>query len=111
MDSRPSNDVGRRLREELPHVTDDVSIIVRETFPNIRFTNIWVQPGKSWFGDEIVDVWAVYDGDVTDLESVQEGLSFGTRVQHVLWDRGLDVTPSTHFITKSEAGDWRPEGL
>lgn len=29
----------------------------------------------------------------------------------MLWDRDLDVTPSIHMVTKSDAGDWRPEGL
>ena len=111
MSSRTFNDVSQRLREELPHVRDDVSIIARETFPNIRFTNIWIQPGKSWFGDEIVDIWAVYDGEAADPIHARETLSFGTRVQNMLWDRGLDVVPSTHFVTKSDVGDWRPEGI
>ena len=105
------NDVSPQLRRELPHVRDDVSIIARETFPSVHFADIWVRPGKSRFGDEIVDIWAVYDDEVADLTEAGEALVFGTRIQHMLWNRGLDVLPNTHFINKSEAGDWRPADL
>ena len=111
MSAQTYNETSRRLRENLPYVKDDIDRIARESFPDIRFANIWVRPGRSWFGDAIVDIWTVFEGEVADLADVTETLSFGTRVQHMLWDRGLDVTPSTHFITKSEAGDWRPEGV
>ncbi len=39
------NDVSARLRRELPHVRDDVSIIARELFPSVQFADIWVRPG------------------------------------------------------------------
>ncbi len=111
MSPQTFNDVSQRLRRELPHVRDDVSIIVREIFPSVQFADIWVRPGKSRFGDEIVDIWAVYDDDVADLTDTGGVLAFGTKLQHMLWNRGLDVLPNPHFVAKSEAGDWHPEGL
>lgn len=111
MNLQAFSDVSGPLRQALPHVRDDISTIARETFPRVQFTNIWVRPGKSRFGDEVVDIWAVYDDDVADLTEAGDVLAFGTRIQHMLWNRGLDVLPNTRLITKSEAGDWRPEGI
>ncbi len=100
------------LSEQLPEITTKIEEMVRATFPEVRFTNIWVRPGtSSWFGDAIVDIWAIYDGEVDDLHKVPDKLSLGTRVQDMLWDRGLDILPKTHFVTKADAGDWRPEGI
>ena len=100
------------LSVQLPEITTKIEEMVRATFPEVRFTNIWVRPGtSSWFGDAIMDIWAIYDGEVDDLQKVPDRLSFGTRVQDMLWDRGLDTLPKTHFVTKADAGDWRPEGI
>ena len=94
----------------LPEIKDRIVLLVRETFPEITFTDIWVLPGMSSYGDEVVEVWAIYDGVVSDLQ-VSENPSFGSVVQDMLWDMDLDASPMTHFITKSDAKDWRPEGV
>lgn len=101
----------KTLSEQLPDVTEKIEQIVKAALPHIHFTNIWVKPGTSWYGDEVVDIWAIYDGVVDDLHRTPDKLSIGTRIQDMLWDRGLDVLPKTHFVMKAEAGDWRPEGL
>ena len=95
---------------KLPQIKDRIELLVRETFPEITFTDIWVLPGMSSYGDEVVEVWAIYDGVVSDLQ-VSEKPSFGSDVQDMLWDMDLDAFPMTHFITKSDAKDWRPEGV
>ena len=105
------NEISRRLREELPHVKDDVDRLIQEIFPQVRFIDIWVRPDRSWYGDEVVDIWAVYDAEAADLIHTRARLSFRTRVQDALWDRRLKVFPSTHFVTKTDIGDWRPEGI
>lgn len=111
MNSQSLEEVSRDLREQLPRLRDEVGRIAREVFPSLRFTNVWVQPTRSWYGDEVVDVWAIYEGDVGGLEQAEGRLLLGRRVRDMLWDRDLDVTPSIHMVTKSDAGDWRPEGL
>ena len=111
MSSLPLQEVSRNLREELPNIRDEVHRVVHEVFPDLRFTNIWVQPGRSWYGDEVVDIWAIYEGNVDAQEQAEGLISFRRRIRDLLWDRDLDVTPSTHMVTKSDAGDWRPEGL
>ncbi len=95
---------------KLPEIKDNIRRMVHRTFPEVTFTDIWVLPGVSSFGDEIVEVWAIYDGVVSDLE-VPERPSFGSSIQDMLWDMELDASPMTHFITKSDAKDWRPEGV
>ncbi len=99
------------LSEQLADVDAEINRIVRAALPDIHFTDIWVRPGTSWFGDDVVDIWAIHDGEVDDLHRTPDKISIGTRVQDMLWDRGLDVLPKTHFITKADAGDWRPEGI
>jgi len=109
--SQSLQEVSRDLRRELPSIRTDVHRIVHEVFPGLRFTSIWVQPGRSWYGDEVVDVWAIYEGEVEALEQAEGLISFRRRVRDLLWDQDLDVTPSIHMVTQSDAGDWRPEGL
>ena len=99
------------LSEQLADVDAEINRIVRAALPDIHFTDIWVRPGTSWFGDDVVDIWAIHDGEVDDLHRTPDKISIGTRIQDMLWDRGLDVLPKTHFITKADAGDWRPEGI
>ena len=103
--------VSRRFLEELPQVRADTERIVQEIFPNVRFVHVWIRPDRSWYGDEVVDIWAVYDAEAAGLIHARERLSFRTRVQDALWDRGLKVFPCAHFVTKCDIGDWRPEGL
>lgn len=100
------------LSRQLPEVKAKIEEMVRASFPQVRFTDIWVRPGISpWFGDAVVHIWAIYDGEVDDLFKSPDKPSFGSRVQDMLWDRDLDVLPKLHFITKADAGDWRPEGI
>ncbi len=56
MTSQSLKEVSRSLREELPHIRAEVHRIVHEVFPGLRFTNVWVQPTRSWYGDEVVDL-------------------------------------------------------
>ena len=95
---------------KLPEIKDNIRRMVRETFPEVTFTDIWVLPGWSSYGDEVVEVWAIYDGVVADLRIPQKP-SLGSNVQDMLWGMDLDASPMTHFIMKSEAKDWRPEGV
>ncbi|MXX75281.1 MAG: hypothetical protein F4210_11215 [Holophagales bacterium] len=111
MSSQSLQEVSRSLREELPHIRAEVHRIVHEVFPGLRFTNVWVQPTRSWYGDEVVDVWAIYEGEVEAQQQVEGLTSFRRRVRDLLWDQDLEVTPSIHLITQSDAGDWRPGGL
>ena len=108
---------------QLPVIEDNIRRMVRETFPEITFTDIWVLPGVSSYGDEMVEVWAIYDGVVSDLQAPEElsirpvardparVVQVSRVVQDMLWDMDLDASPMTHFITKSDAKDWRPEGV
>ena len=50
-------------------VQSAVDRILRETFPRVTFTGIWVRSRRSAYGDEILDIWAVYEGDVRQLQS------------------------------------------
>lgn len=111
MSSRSLQEVSRDLRRELPHIRTEVQRIVHEVFPNLRFTNVWVQPTRSWYGDEVVDVWAIYEGEIETPAQVEGLNSFRRRVRDLLWDQDLEATPSIHLVTQSDAGDWRPEGL
>ena len=111
MSSQSLHEVSRDLRQEMPRIRTEVHRIVHEVFPSLRFTNVWVQPGRSWYGDEVIDVWAIYEGDVGGLEQAEGLISFRGRVRDLLWDRDLEVNPSIHMVTQSDVGDWRPEGL
>ena len=53
--------------------------------PDVVFTAVWVEPRTSWCGDDMLEVWAVYDGDTDDL-AVPSKPSLGTRIQDILWD-------------------------
>ncbi len=57
-------EVGRELRDQTPEIRDEVRSLVREGFPDTRFTNIRVHPQLSWHGDDFVDIWAVHEGEV-----------------------------------------------
>ena len=111
MSSQSLPEVSRGLRQELPHIRVEVDRIVHDVFPRLRFTNIWVKPGRSWYGDEVVDVWAVYEGEVEGQEQAEGLISLRRRVRDLLWDQDLEVTPCIHMVTQSDVGDWRPEGL
>ena len=52
-------------------VQSAVDRILRETFPQVIFTGIWVRSRPSVYGDEILDIWAVYEGDADQLQSAE----------------------------------------
>lgn len=104
------------LRVERPGTTDEV---LRKVEPSIRdavaiahpgvvFTNIWLKPRTSWCGSDMVDVWAVYEGDIGDLGAPGKP-SLATRIQRILWNQGIDASPSTHLVAKADAKDLKPE--
>ncbi len=111
MSSQSLQEVSRDLRRGLPHIRDEVHRIVHEIFPSLRFTNVWVQPTRSWYGDEVVDVWTIYEGEVEAQEQAEGLISFRRRVRELLWDQELEVTASIHMVTQADVGDWRPEGI
>ena len=92
------------LREIEPSVRDAVA----KTHPGVVFTDIWMKPRISWCGDDIVEIWAIYEGDVEDL-GPWTSPSLQLRVQDILWDMGLDASPSTRLVAKADAEDLSPE--
>ena len=96
--------------QNMGHIKDTIEIMVREAFAQVTFTDIWVQARESAYGDDVLEIWAIYDSDVEQLQT-QEIPRFRVRVADALWDMGMDASPKMHFITKSDAGDWRPEGV
>ena len=96
--------------QNVVEIKDTVERMVRETFTHVTFTDVWVQARESAYGDEILEKWAIYDSEVEQLQT-QEIPWFRVRVADALWDMGVDASPKMHFITKSDAGDWRPEGV
>ena len=76
--------------------------------PGVDFTDIWVEPRTSWSGSDMIEVWAVYDGDTGDL-AVPAKHSLRTRIQDILWDMGVDAFPNTHLVAKADAKDLKPE--
>ena len=92
-----TNDI---LREIEPSIRDAVST----AHPRVAFTDIWVKPRTSWCGSDMLDVWAVYDGDIGDLGTPAKP-TLSTLIQDILWNMGLDVSPSTHLVAKADAKD------
>ena len=88
------------LRKVEPSIRDAVST----SQPGVVFTDIWVKPRTSWCGSDMVDVWAVYDGDIEDLGAPAQP-SLSTLIQDILWNVGLDASPSTHLVAKADAKD------
>jgi len=94
------------LREIEPSVSDALA----KSYPEAVFTDVWMKPRTSWCGSGMVDVWAVYEGDFEDLGSpAKPGLA--TLIQEILWDRGIDASPSTHLVAKAEAGNLTAETI
>ncbi len=87
-----------------------VQDMVRTMHAGVEFANIWVLPRKSWCDMDMVDVWAIYDGEPEDL-APPACPSLGLRIQDMLWDMGIDAIPTTHLVTKADARDWQPEGV
>ena len=89
--------------QNVVEIKDTVERMVRETFTHVTFTDVWVQARESAYGDEILEIWAIYDSEVEQLQT-QEIPWFRVRVADALWDMGVDASPKMHFITKSDAG-------
>ena len=88
------------LREIEPSVSDALN----KSYPEAVFTDVWMKTRTSWCGSDMVDVWAVYEGDFKDLgPPAKPGLA--TLIQEILWDRETDASPSTHLVAKTEAGN------
>ena len=97
-------------KDNLPEVKELLRRMVRETFPEVTFTDIWIRGRESWYGDEVVDIWSVYEGEVGQIDpSVRN--RFGVRVIDALRERGIAASPVTRFITKSDVGNRVPEGF
>ena len=94
------------LRKIEPSIRDAVST----THPGVVFTDIWIKPRTSWCGSDMVDVWAVYEGDIGDLVTPAKP-SLSTLIQDLLWNMGLDASPSTHLVTKADAKDLSRESV
>lgn len=92
------------LREIEPAIRDAVVSF----HPGVVFTDIWLKQRISWYGDDMVDVWAVYEGDVDDL-GVPTRPTLTTRIQDILWNTGLDASPSTHLVAKADAEGLSPQ--
>ena len=92
------------LREVEAAIKDAVVVF----HPGVDFTDIWVEPRTSWNGSDMIEVWAVYDGDTGDL-AVPAKHSLHTRIQDILWDMGVDAFPNMHLVAKADAKDLKPE--
>ena len=90
-------------------VKSAIDRILRKTFPKVTFTGVWVRFRHSPYGDEILDIWAVYDGDVRQLQSPERPYLL-PRLVDALRALGLTATPVTRFISRDDVGDWQPEG-
>ena len=92
------------LREVEVAIKDAVVVF----HPGVDFTDIWVEPRTSWSGSDMIEIWAVYDGDTGDL-AVPAKHSLRTRIQDILWDMGVDAFPNMHLVAKADAKDLKPE--
>ena len=101
-------------RDNLPEIRELLARMVREAFPSVTFTDIWIRGREVWtYGDEAdeaVDIWSVYEGDVGQIDPRVRN-RFRTRVVDTLREMGVTASPVTRFITKEDAEDWVPEGF
>ncbi len=93
-----------RLRDVEAAIRDAVATL----HPGVDFTDIWIKPRTSWSGSDMVEVWAIYDGDPCDL-ALPAKHSLRTRIQDILWDMGIDAFPNTHLVARADARDLTPE--
>lgn len=98
-------------KENLPGIREMLQRMVRETFPEVTFTDIWIRGRESQYGgDEVVDIWSVYEGEVSQIDPAVRN-RLGVRIRDALWDQGITASPVTRFITKSDVGDRVPVGF
>ena len=96
--------------QALADVTTAVRRIVAETFPGVAFGSVHVRPRRSAYGDVVLDICAVYEGDVGQLQTAARP-AFLARVADALRDLHVNAVPVTRFIAKDDAEDWTPEGF
>ncbi len=76
---------------------------VKGEHPGVHFTDIWIDPRVSWCGSDMIDVWAIYDGEVEDLAPPPSaGPSLLSRMQDMIWDSGVEAFPGLHLVAKSD---------
>ena len=92
----------------LRQIEPTVKEAVAKAHPGVVFTDVWVEPRTSWFGSEMVDIWAIYDGDVEDLSPPAKP-SLATRLQDILWNMEIDASASLHLVAKADADDLKHE--
>ena len=90
--------------ENLRLVEAEIKKTVIGAHPGVAFTDIWVEPRKSWCGGDLIDVWAIYDGEITDL-SAPTTPSLRTRIQDILWSMNVEAVPQTHLVAKMDIED------
>ena len=96
--------------EQLDQLRDTVERMVRDTFPHVAFTNIWIVPRYSFHRDLMIDIWSIYDGELKQIHT-PENYGLRTRIHDALRGHGIDGSASLQFVMRSEAGDWKPEGI
>lgn len=101
---QPTGTTDQLMREIEPSIRDALSL----SHPGVVFTDVWLKSRPSWCGSDMVDVWAVYEGDIADLGTPAKP-SLATLIQDILWNMGLDASPSTHLVAKADAKDLSPE--
>lgn len=94
----------------LDKLAEKLEQIIRDTFPHVTFTNIWIVPRESFYGDLMIDIWSIYEGDLRQLHT-PERHGLRTRLHDAIHDCGIEASPSPRFVMESEAGDWKPEGV
>ena len=94
----------------LADVRTAIQRIIEETFPGVAFSAVWVRPRRSAYGDVVLDICAVYEGEAAELQTPGRP-AFLDRVAETLGDMGVTAVPVTRFIAKDDAGDWKPEGF
>lgn len=94
--------------EILRKIETPIRDMVISSHPGVVFTNFWLEPSISWCGNDMLEVWAVYDGRFEDLGAPAKP-SLAVRIHDLIRDSGLDACPSLHLITKEDAEELFPE--
>ena len=97
-------------KENLPEIREMLQRMVREAFPEVTFTDIWIRRSVSWYGTRSWISGPCTRGRVGQINQTVRG-RLGVRIQDALWDRGLTASPVMRFITKSDVGDRVPVGF
>lgn len=87
--------------ESLRHVETAIKDAVVLAHPGVAFTDFRLEPRTSWCGGDMMDIWAIYDGDVADLSAPTKP-SLLTRINDILWDMGFDVAPNMRLVALSD---------